>query len=69
MTMRDFSEAFLDEYLDRAGDAILGSVGAYHVEGLGLQLFSAVEGDHFTIQGLPLVPLLDFLRLHGLLRS
>jgi septum formation protein len=69
MTMRDFSEPFLDEYLDLAGDAILGSVGAYHVEGLGLQLFSAVEGDHFTIQGLPLLPLLDFLRLHGLLKS
>jgi septum formation protein len=69
MTMRDFSESFMDEYLDLAGDAILGSVGAYHVEGLGLQLFSAVEGDHFTIQGLPLLPLLDFLRLHGLLKS
>jgi septum formation protein len=69
MTMRDFSETFLDEYLDRAGDAILSSVGAYHVEGLGLQLFSAVEGDHFTIQGLPLLPLLEFLRLHGLLKS
>jgi len=69
MTMRDFSDDFLDEYLDRAGDAILGSVGAYHVEGLGLQLFSAVEGDHFTIQGLPLLPLLDFLRLHGLLKT
>jgi septum formation protein len=69
MTMRDFSETFLDAYLDRAGDAILSSVGAYHVEGLGLQLFSAVEGDHFTIQGLPLLPLLDFLRLHGLLKT
>lgn len=69
LAMRDFSDRFLDEYLERAGEGILGSVGAYHVEGLGLQLFSSVEGDNFTIQGLPLLPLLDFLRLHGLLAS
>jgi septum formation protein len=69
LTMRVFTDRFLDEYLERAGDGILGSVGAYHVEGLGLQLFSEIEGDLFTIQGLPLLPLLDFLRLHGLLTS
>lgn len=69
MTMRAFSDGFLDTYLERAGDGVLGSVGAYHAEGLGLQLFSSIEGDLFTIQGLPLLPLLDFLRLHGLLTT
>lgn len=67
--VRDFSEAFLDAYLDQAGDAILASVGAYHIEGLGAQLFNRVEGDHFTIQGLPLLPLLDALRTQGVLPS
>lgn len=66
LTMRDFSDAFLDAYLAEAGGEILGSVGAYHVEGLGIQLFSKIEGDTFTIQGLPLLPLLDFLRAHGM---
>ncbi len=69
LTMRDFSDAFLDAYLADAGADILGSVGAYHVEGLGIQLFSGIEGDTFTILGLPLVPLLDFLRLHGMLKT
>lgn len=69
LTMRDFSDAFLDAYLADAGEDILGSVGAYHVEGLGIQLFSRIEGDTFTILGLPLVPLLDFLRLHGMLKT
>lgn len=69
LTMRDFSDAFLDTYLADAGEDILGSVGAYHVEGLGIQLFSRIEGDTFTILGLPLVPLLDFLRLHGMLKT
>jgi septum formation protein len=69
LTMRPFSEAFLDDYLDRAGDDILSSVGAYQLEGLGAQLFSRVEGDHFVILGLPLLPLLDFLRVHGVLTS
>jgi septum formation protein len=63
--MRDFSDAFLDAYLARVGKDALGSVGAYRIEGLGAQLFTRVEGDYFTILGLPLLPLLDFLRNHG----
>lgn len=65
LTMRRFSDAFLDEYLDKAGAAVLSSVGAYQLEGLGAQLFMAVDGDHFTILGLPLLALLDFLRENG----
>ncbi|WP_372399013.1 nucleoside triphosphate pyrophosphatase [Azospirillum sp. HJ39] len=65
LTMRNFSEAFLDDYLDRAGEGVLHSVGAYQLEGLGAQLFHRVEGDFFTILGLPLLPLLGFLRVHG----
>lgn len=66
--MRDFSEAFLDAYLEAEGEAVLGSVGAYRLEGLGAQLFSRVEGDHFVIQGLPLMVLLEQLRVLGALR-
>jgi septum formation protein len=69
LLMRPFSEAFLDQYLDRAGEDILASVGAYQIEGLGLQLFEDVDGDFFTILGLPLLPLLRFLREQGLLSS
>lgn len=69
LTMRDFSDTFLEAYLADASEEILGSVGAYHVEGLGIQLFSGIDGDTFTILGLPLVPLLDFLRLHGMLKT
>jgi septum formation protein len=65
LTMRDFSDAFLDDYLERTGDAVLGSVGAYHYEGLGAQLFDRVTGDYYTILGLPLLRLLEFLRGHG----
>lgn len=65
LTMRQFSDAFLDDYLDRAGDKVLSSVGAYQLEGLGAQLFMMVDGDHFTILGLPLLPLLDYLRENG----
>ncbi|MGE5517604.1 MAG: Maf family protein [Bacteroidota bacterium] len=68
LTMRRFSDAFLDAYLDQAGDAVLSSVGAYQLEGLGAQLFMAVDGDHFTILGLPLLAVLDFLRENGELR-
>jgi septum formation protein len=65
LTMRGFSDGFLDDYLDMAGETALASVGAYQVEGLGIHLFERVEGDHFTILGLPLLPLLDFLRQAG----
>lgn len=63
--MRAFSDAFLDLYLASVGRAACDSVGAYQLEGLGVQLFSRVEGDYFAILGLPLLPLLDFLRNHG----
>lgn len=66
LTMRSFSDAFLDAYLARAGEAICGSVGAYHLEGVGAHLFSRVDGDYFTILGLPLLPLLVFLADHGI---
>jgi septum formation protein len=65
MTMRTFSDAFLDAYLEAAGDAVTASVGAYQVERGGINLFERIEGDHFTILGLPLLPLLDFLRRDG----
>lgn len=67
LKMRAFSEAFLDAYLEAEGDAVLGSVGAYRLEGLGVHLFERIEGDHSTILGLPLLPLLGFLRQHGVL--
>jgi septum formation protein len=67
LSMRNFSERFLDAYLESAGEDILGSVGAYQVEKLGIQLFSRIEGDHFTILGLPLISLLAFLRTQGVL--
>lgn len=66
LTMREPSEAFLEAYLDRAGEGVLGSVGAYQFEGLGAQLFERVEGDYFAILGLPLLPLLAALRERGL---
>ncbi|MBK1836473.1 Maf family protein [Azospirillum sp. YIM B02556] len=69
LTMRNFTEAFLDEYLDLVGDDVLHSVGAYQLEGLGAQLFHRIEGDFFTILGLPLLPLLGFLRVHGVGRE
>lgn len=67
MTMRQISEAELSAYLDAAGDAVTGSVGAYQLEGLGIHLFERIEGDHFTILGLPLLPLLAFLRSEQLI--
>lgn len=60
--VRDFSNAFLDTYIADAGESILASVGAYRLEGLGAQLFSRIEGDYFAVLGLPLLPLLNFLR-------
>lgn len=67
LTMRAFSDSFLADYLARMGETARASVGAYQIEGLGAQLFLAVEGDHFTILGMPLLPLLDFLRENGVL--
>jgi septum formation protein len=65
LTMRDFSDDFLEEYCRAEGAALFQSVGAYRIEGLGIQLFSDIEGDHFTIIGLPLLPLLGYLRHRG----
>ncbi len=65
LTMRPLDDAFIEAYLDAIGEGALASVGAYQLEGLGAQLFSRVEGDYFTILGLPLLPLLEFLRNHG----
>ena len=65
LLMRDFSDDFLDRYLRDAGDSVLDCVGAYRLESLGAQLFSKIEGDYFSILGLPLLPLLGFLRGHG----
>ena len=62
LTMRAFSMSFLDDYLERMGPQITTSVGGYKLEELGAQLFENIEGDYFTILGLPLLPLLDFLR-------
>jgi nucleoside triphosphate pyrophosphatase len=67
LTMRAFSDAFLEDYLVRAGDRIGQSVGAYELEGLGVQLFERIEGDYFTILGLPLLPVLAELRARGVL--
>jgi nucleoside triphosphate pyrophosphatase len=69
LTMRGFSDRFLDDYVAAAGNELMDSVGAYRLEGLGAQLFARVDGDFFTILGLPLLPLLDFLRDHGALET
>jgi len=67
LTMRSFSDRFLDAYLEAVGSAATASVGAYHFEGPGIQLFERVEGDYFTILGLPLLTVLDVLRRYGYL--
>jgi septum formation protein len=67
LTMRDFSDQFLDRYLDAAGSAVTQSVGAYQIEGLGIQLFDRLEGDYFTVLGLPLMAVLEYLRQRGCL--
>ncbi len=69
LTMRDFSDSFLDDYLVAEGDAVLKSVGAYRFEGRGAQLFSHVEGDFFSILGLSLLPVLDYLRERGAIQT
>jgi len=68
MTMRDLSADFIDAYLAQEGEEVLYSVGAYRLEGLGAQLFSKIYGDFFTILGLPLLPLLEFLRNNQILK-
>jgi septum formation protein len=69
LTMREVSEAYLDRYLELLGPAAMASVGGYQLEGLGVQLFARIEGDHFTILGLPLMPLLGYLRRDGWLMT
>lgn len=69
LEMRNYSDEFINAYLAAAGEAVLSSVGAYQVEGLGLQLFNRIEGDHTTILGLPMLAVLDYLRIRGVLAS
>ena len=67
--LRPFSDAFLDAYLQAEGEALLGCVGAYRLEGLGAQLFDRIDGDYFTVLGLPLLPVLSYLRDRGWLQG
>lgn len=69
LTMRDFSDAFLEDYLAEVGPKVMTSVGCYQLEGPGVQLFDKIEGDYFTILGLPLLPLLEALRGHHVVLS
>jgi septum formation protein len=69
LTMRNFTDAFLEDYIPAEGADILGSVGAYRLEGRGAQLFEQIEGDYFAILGLPLIELLGFLRTTGMILS
>lgn len=65
LVMRDFDDGFLDGYLEAEGEAILGCVGCYRLEGRGVQLFERIDGDYFAVLGLPLLPLLAALRYNG----
>ncbi len=67
LTMRPLTPEFIDGYVDRCGESLLSTVGAYQLEGLGAQLFSRIDGDYFSILGLPLLPLLDYLRIRKVL--
>ncbi|MCF6328589.1 MAG: Maf family protein [Henriciella sp.] len=69
LTMRTLSDSFIADYLDECGEALLTTVGAYQLEGKGAQLFTRIEGDYFSILGLPLLPLLDYLRTRGVLAT
>ena len=69
LTMRDFSDDFLEDYLGKEGEAILACVGAYRLEGHGAQLFSRIIGDYFTILGLPFLPSLEHLRHQGIIQT
>jgi septum formation protein len=67
LTMRPLSSDFLDDYVSNEGDRVMSAVGGYHIEGLGVTLFSRIEGNHFAILGLPLLPLLAHLRMIGVM--
>ena len=67
MNMRPLSDDFIETYIQKAGKAVYNSVGGYNIEGLGAQLFNEIDADFFLILGLPLFPILDFLRLRGVL--
>ena len=69
MTIRPLSDRFIDDYIEAEGDVLLGCVGGYRIEGRGVQLFNLIEGSHFGILGLPLLPLLDILRTRGIIPS
>ena len=69
LTMRDLSDSFIEDYVAREGTNVAGCLGGYQIERTGVQLFSEIEGSHFTILGLPLLPLLNWLRLRGELTS
>ncbi|MEM9669689.1 MAG: Maf family protein [Pseudomonadota bacterium] len=69
LTMRGLSPSFIEKYLHEVGPEICNTVGGYQLEGLGSQLFSRIEGDYFSILGLPLLPLLDYLRTRGVLET
>jgi septum formation protein len=69
MTMRDLSDGFISDYLDGEYEEVRWSVGGYHAEGVGAQLFESIEGSHFAVLGLPLLPLLGFLRSRSILES
>ncbi len=67
--MRPLDEVYIESYLDAAGPAVLETVGAYRLEGLGVQLFDTIEGNHFTVLGMPLLPVLRFLRANSIIAS
>jgi septum formation protein len=69
LTMRPLSQAFIDQYVEAENSAVAQCVGGYRIEGLGAQLFNRIEGSHFTILGLPLLQLLDWLRIRGVMTS
>lgn len=69
LQMRNFSDEFLEYYLEKSGEQILKSVGCYQLEGMGIQLFDKIEGDYFSILGLPLLELMSYLRLHKLVEN
>lgn len=69
LTVRTLSDEFIERYVDACGESLLSTVGAYQLEGQGAQIFTQIEGDYFSILGLPLLPLLDYLRVRGVLVS